>query len=81
MILMALKPGLSESNLLNRLLKEQMDGNAPFPEAEGIIWDLQRPDNSLYRITTSEKWLKNDDFENLEFESEIIPFIEQPEQD
>jgi len=81
MILMALKPGLSESNLLNRLLKEQMDGNAPFPEAEGIIWDLQRQDNSLYRITTSEKWLKNDDFENLEFESEIIPFIEQPEQE
>ncbi len=79
MILMAMKPGLSESNLLNRLLKEQLDGNAPFPEAEGIIWDLQSHANSRYRITTSEKWLKNDDFENLEFESEINPFIEKDE--
>jgi hypothetical protein len=81
MILMALKPGLSESNLLKRLLKEQLDGLAPFPEAEGIIWDLQSSGNSQYRITTSEKWLKNDDFENMEFESEITPFIEQDEQE
>lgn len=81
MILMALKPGLSESNLLKRLLKEQLDGAVPFPEAEGIIWDLQSSGNSQYRITTSEKWLKNDDFENMEFESEINPFIEPDEQD
>ncbi len=81
MILMAMKPGLSESNLLNRLLKEQLDGAVPFPEAEGIIWDLQSSGNSQYRITTSEKWLKNDDFENMEFESEITPFIEQDDQE
>jgi len=81
MVLMALKPGLSESNLLNRLLKEQLDGIAPFPEAEGIIWDLHSKGNSQYRITTSEKWLKNDDFENMEFESSIIPFIEKNEQE
>lgn len=81
MILMALKPGLTESNLLNRLLKEQLDGIAPFPEAEGIIWDLHSKGNSLYRIITSEKWLKNDDFENMEFESAIIPYVEKTEQE
>lgn len=81
MILMALKPGLSESNLLIRLLKEQLDGIAPFPEAEGIIWDLHSMGNSHYRIITSEKWLKNDEFENMEFESVIIPFIEKNEQE
>jgi hypothetical protein len=36
----ALSCGLSENNLLNRLFGDQLEGPAPFPEAEGILWDL-----------------------------------------
>jgi hypothetical protein len=36
LVLKALSISLSENNLINRLFKEQLSGNAPFPEAEGI---------------------------------------------
>ena len=80
-ILMALRTGLSDGNLLNRLFKEQLDGDATFPEAEGIIWDLQNKGNSQYLLTTSEKWLKKDEFESMEFESTVTPFVEKTEQE
>jgi len=79
LVLKALRTGLSESNLINRLFKEQLEGNAPFPEAEGIIWDLTKTGNDQYLMTTSEKWLKEEDFVNMEFECNIIPFIEKSE--
>jgi hypothetical protein len=79
MILMALRTGLPESNLINRLFKEQLDGDAAFPEAEGIIWSIENKGNSQYQLTTSEKWLKKDEFETMEFESTISPFIEKAE--
>lgn len=78
-VLMALRRGLSESNLMNRLFKEQLDGDAAFPEAEGILWNLQKKGNSQYVLTTSEKWLKKDEFENMEFESIVTPFVEKTE--
>ena len=76
-VLKALSLSLSESSLLNRLFKEQLEGKAAFPEAEGIIWDLQNKGNAKYLMITSEKWLKKDDFENLEYECNLIPFIEK----
>jgi len=79
LVLKALRTGLSESNLINRLFKEQLEGNASFPEAEGIIWDLIKKGNDQYLMTTSEKWLKEEDFGSLEFECNIIPFIEKSE--
>ena len=79
LVLKALRTGLSENNLINRLFKEQLEGNAPFPEAEGIIWDLTKTGNDQYLMTTSEKWLKEEDFVNMEFECNIIPFIEKSE--
>lgn len=78
-VLMALRTGLPESNLINRLFKEQLEGETAFPEAEGILWDLQSKGNSQYVLTTSEKWLKKDEFENMEFESTVTPFVEKTE--
>jgi hypothetical protein len=77
--LKALRIGLSESNLINRLFKEQLESDTPFPEAEGIIWDLQPKGNGVYRMTTSEKWLSKEDFTNLEYECIVIPSIEKSE--
>lgn len=75
LVLKALSTGLVDNNLINRLFKDQLDGNAAFPEAEGIIWDLQHKSGDQYVMTTSERWLSEEDFANLEFESVVTPFI------
>jgi hypothetical protein len=77
LVLEAFRTGLSERNLIIRLFKDQLEGTISFPEAEGIIWDLEIKANAQYRVTTSEKWLKKEDFENSEFQSNVTPFIEK----
>lgn len=73
----ALSYGLSDNNLINRLLSDQLEGRTSFPEADGIVWDLQSKGNNVYLITTSEKWLTRNDFTSLEYECTIKPFVEQ----
>jgi len=75
LVLQALGNGLSDSNLIIRLFKEQLEGKAAFPEAEGIIWDLQNKGNFKYSMITSEKWINSKDFKNMEFKCDITPFI------
>ncbi len=74
LVLKALKSGLSDNNLIVRLFQDQLEGKAPFTEAEGIVWELESKPNNQYVLTTSEKWLKEEDFEKLEFESTVIPY-------
>ena len=81
LVLKALRAGLSDKNLINRLFKEQMEGNAPFAEAEGIIWDLKNKGNGQYLMTTSEKWLTKEDIKSFEFESLVTPFTEKAEKE
>ncbi len=78
--LKALSQGLSENNLLNRLLSDQLEGRAPFPEAEGIVWDLQNKGNNIYSITISEKWLTKNEFTIMEYECTVLPFEELDEE-
>jgi len=80
-ILQAFSIGLSDRNLINRLFKEQLEGKVPFPEAEGILWDLHNKGNGQYVVTTSEKWLNKEDFTNLEFKCDITPFISKSEEE
>ncbi len=77
--LKAIHSGLSGDNLINRLFDDQLEGKAPFPEAEGIIWNLLDKGDSQYQLTTSEKWMNNEDFETPEFECIVTPFIEKSE--
>jgi hypothetical protein len=79
--LKAISYGLSENNLLNRLLRDQLEGRTSFPEAEGIVWDLQNKGNHVYSMTTSEKWLSKNDFTNLEYECNIQPFEGKDEEE
>ena len=81
LVLQAFSTGLSDRNLINRLFKDQLEGKVAFPEAEGILWDLENKGNAQYTVTTSEKWLNKEDFKNLEFESNITPFIDKSEED
>ncbi len=78
--LKALSHGLSENNLLNRLFSDQLEGRAPFPEAEGIVWDLQNKGNNVYSMTISEKWLTKDEIAKPEYECTVQPFEEQEEE-
>ena len=67
-VLKLLSKGLSDSNLIKRLFDHAMNENAPFPEAEDVLWDLTTVDNLNYTITTSEYWLNKEDFIASEFE-------------
>lgn len=60
--------GLSDRNILKRLFSAQMDENADFPEAEGIVWSLETKDNINFKIAASANLLKDEDFLSLEFE-------------
>lgn len=81
LVLQALGAGLSDKNLITRLFRDQLEGTAPFAEAEGIIWDLQSKGNGQYSLTTSEKWLTKEGFKNMEFESIVTPFTEKAEKE
>lgn len=63
--------GLSNRNILKRLFGAQMNGNANFPEAEGIVWELKTKDNINFTATSSANFLKDADFPSLEFEGEF----------
>ncbi len=80
-VLKALSHGLSENNLIKRLLSDQLEGKVPFPEAEGIVWELKNKGNDDYTMTTSEKWLTKDEFTNLEYECELHSFDDQSEEE
>ena len=67
-VLKLLNNGLSNSNLIKRLFDLAMNENAPFPEAEDIVWDLTTTNNVDYVLTTSEYWLSKDDIIASEFE-------------
>ena len=67
-VLKLLSNGLSGSNLIKRLFDHAMNENAPFPEAEDILWNLTTLDNINYALTTSEYWLNKDDIIASEFE-------------
>lgn len=70
-VLRLFNDALSDRNIVKRLFEEQMKGNAEFPEAENIIWELQRSDKNQYRITTSGNLIKKDEIISSEWESEL----------
>jgi hypothetical protein len=67
-MLKLLDKGLSDSNLIKRLFGDKMTGNAPFPEAESILWDMQTTDGINFKVLTSEYWLSQEDLIADEFE-------------
>lgn len=70
-VLKLLGIGLSDSNLIKRLFDPAMNENAPFPEADAILWNLESSDNTNFKITTSEYWIGRDDIVASEFEGII----------
>ena len=69
--------GLSESNIIKRLFDHAMHENAPFAEAEDVLWDLETKDNSNFKLTTSEYWLNKEDIITSEFEGVVEEMKEE----
>ena len=67
-VLKLLSKGLSDGNLIKRLFDQAMNENAPFPEAEDVLWDLTTTNTLNYTILTSEYWLNKEDIIASEFE-------------
>jgi hypothetical protein len=74
-VLKLLNNGLSDRNLIKRLFESQISGNIPFPEAEGIVWELTTEDDINYSLVTSENWINKEDITEYEFES-VLETIE-----
>ncbi|WP_462319319.1 hypothetical protein [Marinilabilia sp.] len=75
-VLKSLSQGLSDNNLLLRLFGDQLEGKVPFPEADGIIWELKEKGNGQYEVITSEKWLTKDEVVNTEFDASVMLYDE-----
>jgi hypothetical protein len=74
-VLKLLNKGLSDRNLVKRLFEAQMSQNIHFPEAEGILWELNTDDNVNYTLITSENWINKEDFIDFEFENTLEEIV------
>lgn len=72
MVLKAFDAGVSDRNIIKRLFKEQMSTDMVFVEAESILWELIKKDETNYTLITSEYWLNNEEIEVLEFEGNCL---------
>lgn len=80
LVLKALVHGLSDNNLLLRLLGDQLEGKVPFPEADGIVWVLNDKGSDRFEVITSEKWITREEFVKSEFECEVFPYEESEQE-
>lgn len=67
-----LNNGLTEGNLIKRLFEEPMTTAAEFPDADGIVWELNTSDNENYEMITSEYWLDRSDLLASKYEGEVM---------
>ncbi|WP_194767109.1 hypothetical protein [Tamlana sp. I1] len=78
-VLKAFSASLSSHNVIKRLFENQLKGKEAFDEAEHIIWDLKPTSENGYVLTTSEYWMSKDDFNDAEFDAEIVLFEKDSE--
>ncbi len=63
--------GLTDNNLIKRLFTEQLEENKAFPEANDILWELEKLGNNKFKVVTSEYWISKSDIESEIFEAEL----------
>lgn len=63
--------------MIVRLFADQIEGTVPFDDAEKVIWDYRKSSENIMEIITSRNWIDKDDFEQKEFETDVIFFIEE----
>lgn len=80
-VLKAFNATLTRSNVIKRLFADALAGKEAFDEAESIIWGLKSTGANSYALTTSEYWMSKDEFEQAEFDAEVVAFEEDEEDD
>ncbi|NNC49700.1 MAG: hypothetical protein HKO01_04105 [Flaviramulus sp.] len=78
-VLKALNASLSGNNVIKRLFSNQLAGKEEFDEAEHIIWDLKAKENNAYTLITSEYWISKDEFNEAEFDADVMHFEKEDE--
>lgn len=67
---------LDNHNVILRLFGDQLNAEEAFEEANDVIWELQKNENT-YRFITSDYWMSKDEFLNEELECKIKMFEEE----
>ncbi len=75
-LIKSLSHGLKESNLIIRLYSDQLDGTLPFIDAGKVIWHFRKLSGHVIEIITSNYLIAKEDFELMEFETELQFFEE-----
>jgi hypothetical protein len=76
-LIKSLSCGLKKNNLILRLYADQIEGTEPFDDAEKVIWHYRKLSENTIEIITSKYWIDKEDFEQMEFETEIKFFNEE----
>ena len=71
-VLKSFNNGISDRNVIKRLFADQMSTEESFKQAEDILWELNKKDESNYTFITSEYWLDKDELIASEFEGECL---------
>ncbi|WP_142783855.1 hypothetical protein [Changchengzhania lutea] len=78
-VLKVLNKSLAGNNVIKRLFANQLAGKENFDEADDIIWDLTSNGGTGYTLTTSEYWMSKDEFNDAEFDAEVVEFEDDDE--
>ncbi|NLY25675.1 MAG: hypothetical protein GX042_11810 [Bacteroidales bacterium] len=72
MVLKAFSNAISGSNVMKRLFEEKMTTDLAFDEAEAVIWELNKTDETNFTLITSEYWLNKEELVLSEFEGTCL---------
>ena len=75
-VLKCFTQNLDSHNLIIRLFSKQLKADEEFDEANDVIWQLHKNENS-YQIITSDYWMSRDEFLSDAFEADIELFDEE----
>lgn len=71
-VLKSFNNGISDRNVIKRLFADQMTTEESFPQAEDILWELNKKDATNFIFITSEYWLDKDELLASEFEGDCL---------
>lgn len=77
LLIKSLSSGLIKNNLILRLYADQIEGTVPFDDAGKVIWHYRKLSENTIEIITSKYWIDKDDFQQMEFETDVQFFKEE----
>ncbi len=79
-ILKAFLPTFDGHNVIVRLFDGHLANKVAFPEAEQIIWKMEKKGGNQFQIVTSEYWIGREDILKSEFEGSAEIFAEDEDE-